>query len=258
MLGLSRSTWYGDQVSNCVPVEDQEAYLMRLIDEEYTRNPFYGSRRIREFLNAQLQQPINRKRVQRLMRIMGIHGIAPGPNTSKAHPEHKVYPYLLRGLTIQKPNQVWSTDITFIPMNQGYMYLVAIIDWFSRYVLSWELSNTMDTSFCLAALESALNISTPEIFNTDQGAQFTSLAFTTRLQNANIRISMDGRGRALDNVFVERLWRSVKYENIYLNDYTTVHALRKGLAEYFEFYNTRRYHQALNYQSPCHWYNTKT
>lgn len=229
---------------------------MRLIDEEYTRSPFYGSRRIRVYLSEVLQQPINRKRVQRLMQVMGIHGIAPGPNTSKPHPENKIYPYLLRGLSINRPNQVWSTDITFIPMNYSFMYLVAVIDWYSRYVLSWTLSNTMDTQFCLEALENALRIAKPDIFNTDQGSQFTSLAFTNRLEQDKIRISMDGRGRALDNVFVERLWRSVKHENIYLNDYSDVRSLRQGLSDYFEFYNTRRYHQSLNYQSPCQWYFT--
>jgi len=227
---------------------------VKLIDQEYTRRPFYGSRRIQVHLSNVLQQPINRKRVQRLMRVMGIYGIAPGPNTSKPHPEHKVYPYLLRGLRVTRPNQVWSTDITFIPMNQGFMYLVAIIDWYSRYVLSWRLSNTMDTEFCLQALEDALQIATPEIFNTDQGSQFTSLSFTSRLEKENIQISMDGRGRALDNVFIERLWRSVKYENIYLNDYFNVINLRQGLINYFEFYNNQRYHEALEYQSPCHFY----
>lgn len=227
---------------------------MRLIDEEYTKSPFYGSRRIRVYLQEKLQQPINRKRVQRLMRIMGIQGIAPGPNTSKPHPGHKIYPYLLRGMTITRPNQVWSTDITFLPMPQGFMYLVAIIDWYSRYVLSWALSNTMDTSFCLQALEAALRIATPDIFNTDQGSQFTSLLFTERLLAAGTRISMDGRGRALDNVFVERLWRSVKYEHLYLNDYEDISSLRAGLSDYFEFYNHRRYHQSLNYESPYLWY----
>jgi putative transposase len=188
------------------------------------------------------------------MRIMGIQGIAPGPNTSKPHPEHKIYPYLLRGLKIDRPNQVWSTDITYIPVAQGFMYLVAVIDWYSRYVLSWELSNTMDTTFCVQALESALLINTPSIFNTDQGSQFTSNEYTQHLLDANINISMDGRGRALDNIFVERLWRSVKYELIYLNEYTCVKALREALHEYFIFYNTQRFHQSLNYQTPADWY----
>lgn len=227
---------------------------MRLIDEEYTRRPFYGSRRIRRFLSKELQRPINRKCVQRLMRLMGIRGLAPGPNTSKPHPEHKVYPYLLRGLRIERPNQVWSTDITFIPMEKGFMYLVAIIDWYSRFVLSWQLSNTMDTSFCIDALNNALVISVPEIFNSDQGSQFTSNEFTQTLENKNIRISMDGRGRALDNIFIERLWRTVKYELIYLNEYSTVAALHQALERYFLFYNEQRYHQSLNYQTPSQWY----
>lgn len=228
---------------------------MKLIDQEYTRHPFYGSRRIRIFLQEYLCQPVNRKRVQRLMRLMGIAGVAPGPNTSKAHPEHRIYPYLLRGLRIERPNQVWSTDITFVPMSEGYMYLVAIIDWYSRYVLSWSLSNTMDVTFCLDALEKALSIATPEIFNSDQGSQFTSFDFTQKLEQAKIRISMDGRGRALDNVFIERLWRTVKYEHIYMNDYSTALSLHKGLELYFNFYNTKRYHQALAYQSPQDFYS---
>ena len=229
---------------------------MRLIDEEYTRHPFYGSRRIRAFLSQELQESINRKCVQRLMRRMGIHGIAPGPNTSKPHPQHKIYPYLLRGLYIDRPNHVWSTDITFIPMSNGFMYLVAIIDWYSRFVLSWQLSNTLDTTFCLQALEDALAIATPDIFNTDQGSQFTSHDFTGRLLAGNIQISMDGRGRALDNIFVERLWRTVKYELIYLNEYQTAAQLRIALEHYFLFYNTQRFHQSLDYQTPAKWYRT--
>jgi putative transposase len=254
LVGLSRSSWYYSTANDKASTSPQDAFLMKLIDQSYTQCPFYGSRRIRVDLQKQLQQPINRKRIQRLMRLMGIHGIAPGPNTSKPHPEHKIYPYLLRDLRIDRPNQVWSTDITFIPMAEGFMYLVAIIDWFSRYVLSWTLSNTMETTFCLDTLEAALQIATPEIFNTDQGSQFTSLDFTGRLLQSNIQISMDGRGRALDNIFVERLWRTVKYEHIYMNDYASVESLRKGLQSYFEFYNTQRHHQALNYQSPCQWY----
>jgi putative transposase len=227
---------------------------MRLIDEEYTRHPFYGSRRIRVYLQEALGRAVNRKRVQRLMRVMGIQGVAPGPQASKAHPQYKVYPYLLRDVSIQRPNQVWSTDITFIPMVGGYMYLVAILDGYSRYVLSWGLSNTMDTEFCLEALEKALEVGKPEIFNSDQGSQFTSLAFTDRLEAESIQISMDGRGRALDNIFVERLWRTVKYEHIYMHDYGTVPELREGLEGYFTFYNTRRYHQALDYHTPQQWH----
>ncbi len=228
---------------------------MALIDKEYTRHPFYGSRRMGAFLTQKLQEPINRKSVQRLMRLMGIQGIAPGPNTSKSHPQHIVYPYLLRDFRIHKPNQVWSTDITFIPMHNGFMYLVAIIDWHSRYVLAWEVSNTLDTTFCLQALETAFTLGTPEIFNTDQGSQFTSNEFTHTLLKNNIKISMDGRGRALDNIFVERLWRGVKYELIYLNEFITVRDLKDALTHYFHFYNTERLHQSLDYQTPaqCHY-----
>ncbi len=251
LLGLNRATLYYQ--SGIVPDEDMK--IMRMIDEIYTRCPFYGSRRI----TAQLKrdhddQQWNRKRIQRLMRIMGIRGVAPGPDTSKAHPEHKIYPYLLRGVTINQINHIWSTDITYIPMTKGFMYLVAVIDWYSRYVLSWALSNTLDSHFCIEALEQALNVSTPLIFNTDQGAQFTSVSFTNILLNKKIKISMDGRGRALDNIFVERLWRTVKYENIYMNDYPSVSALRRGLTCYFEFYNQHRLHQSLDYQTPVEVY----
>jgi putative transposase len=223
---------------------------MKEIDMVYTAIPFYGSRKIAQFLSIKHQRDFNRKRVQRLMRNMGIQGLAPGPYTSKPHPEHKVYPYLLRGIEIKNVNQVWSTDLTFLPMPKGYMYLVAIIDWYSRYVLSWELSNTQDTEFCLQALEVALQLGKPEIFNSDQGSQFTSKSFTGALLKEDIKISMDGRGRALDNIFVERLWRSVKYENIYLNDYQSVPELRLGLKNYFDFYNQERLHQSLNYRTP--------
>jgi putative transposase len=230
---------------------------MRLIDEIYTRCPFYGSRRIAAQLTRDHQVPMNRKRIQRLMRIMGLRGVAPGPDTSKPRSENKVYPYLLRELTIERVNQVWSTDITYIPMAKGFMYLVAVIDWHSRYVLSWMLSNTMDMTFCIDALEVALDMNTPTIFNTDQGAQFTSHAFTKVLLDRNIQISMDGRGRALDNIFVERLWRTVKYENIYMNDYQAVPDLRAGLQRYFEFYNRERLHQSLGYQTPAEVYLKK-
>jgi len=232
-------------------VSEGDIQIMRLIDEIYTRCPFYGSRRITAQLNRDQDAAFNRKRIQRLMQVMGIRGVAPGPDTSRPHPAHKVYPYLLRGLAIEAVNQVWSTDITYIPMTKGFMYLVAVIDWHSRYVLSWELSNTLDTAFCLVALEKALGLGTPGIFNTDQGAQFTSLAFTQALLDKGIKISMDGRGRALDNIFVERLWRTVKYENIYMNDYLSVPELRSGLKRYFEFYNQERLHQSLDYQTPA-------
>lgn len=217
---------------------------MKLIDQQYTKTPFYGSRRMRDHLRLSAYK-INRKRVQRLMRLIGLEAIYPKPRTSIPDKEHKLYPYLLRNMKIMRINQVWSTDITYIPINGGFMYLVAIIDWYSRYVLSWRLSNTIDVNFCLDALEEALTINKPEIFNTDQGSQFTSLAFTGRLTDADIKISMDGLGRAFDNIFVERLWRSVKYEDIYLKDYQTVAELYLGLQEYFRFYNMERPHQAL-------------
>lgn len=224
---------------------------MKEIDRIYTAWPFYGSRKIAEYLSLQHQTPFNRKRIQRLMQDMGIQGLAPGAMTSQPHPEHRVYPYLLRNLSIERVNQVWSTDITYIPMPKGYMYLVAVIDWYSRFVLSWALSNTQDVTFCLEALDQALSLGKPDIFNTDQGSQFTSESFTQKLLENEIRISMDGRGRALDNIFVERLWRSVKYENIYLNDYQTVRELHQGLKAYFEFYNRERLHQNLGYRTPC-------
>jgi putative transposase len=246
LLGLNRSTLYNHPVY----ISNEDSQIMRLIDKIYTRCPFYGSRKIASQLSRDQGEPWNRKRIQRLMRIMGIRGVAPGPDTSKPHPENKIYPYLLRDMTIDKVNQVWSTDITYIPMAKGFMYLVAVIDWHSRYVLSWELSNTMDTIFCIDALENALNVSTPKIFNTDQGAQFTSLLFTKILLDKEIKISMDGRGRALDNIFVERLWRTVKYENIYMNEYQNVSELRAGLKRYFTFYNHERLHQSLDYQTP--------
>jgi putative transposase len=250
LLGLNRSSVYYQPE----PVSPDELVLMRRIDKIYTRCPFYGSRRITAQLNRDHDDHWNRKRIQRLMGIMGIRGVAPGPDTSKPHPEHKIYPYLLRGVAINRINQVWSTDITYIPMAKGFMYLTAVIDWHSRYVLSWTLSNTLDTSFCIEALEQALALNTPEIFNTDQGAQYTSLVFTQLLLDKGIKISMDGRGRALDNIFVERLWRTVKYENIYMNDYLSVPELRFGLKQYFEFYNQQRLHQSLDYQTPAEVY----
>jgi len=217
---------------------------MKLIDEEYTRHPFLGSRKMALWLKAQ-GYAANRKRVQRLMRKMGIAAIYPKPNLSKAAKRHKVYPYLLRGVAIVRPNQVWSTDITYIRMQSGFVYLTAVIDWYSRYVLSWRLSNSLDADFCVEALEEALQISCPEIFNTDQGAQFTSVGFTQILIDAEIKISMDGKGRAIDNVFVERLWRSVKYEEVYIKNYLNVSEAYCNLQLYFQYYNTQRLHQAL-------------
>ena len=222
---------------------------MRLLDEQYTRTPFYGSRRMVIALRDHGWK-VNRKRVQRLMQKMGIEAIYPRPRLSDAAPGHRIYPYRLRGLVIMRPNQVWSTDITYIRLRSGFVYLVAILDWFSRYVVDWEVSNTLDTSFCVSTLDRALTKAKPEIFNSDQGAQFTSTDFTTRLENAGILISMDGRGRALDNVFTERLWRTVKYEEVYLKDYTGVSDAIGNLKTYFRFYNCERPHQSLGYRTP--------
>lgn len=247
LAGIARSTIYANKT---VVADEYELLLLRLLDEEYTRHPFYGSRKMTVWLRGQ-GHGVNRKRVQRLMQILGLVAMVPGPNTSKKHPQHKVYPYLLRGLAIVRPNQVWSTDITYVRLAHGFMYLVAIIDWYSRKVLAWKLSNTMDVGFCLDCLADALNqYGAPEIFNTDQGSQFTSTLWITVLQEHSCKISMDGRGRALDNIFVERLWRSVKYENIYPKNYVVVAELLLGLAEYFIFYNSERFHQALSYKTP--------
>ncbi len=231
------------------PRED-DLLLCRLLDEEYTSRPFYGSRRMVVFLRG-LGHAVNRKRVQRLMRAMGLAGMAPGPNTSGKHPRHKVYPYLLRGVQVARPNQVWSTDVTYIRLARGFAYLVAVIDWYSRKVLAWRISNSMDASFCVDCLEDALREhGKPDVFNSDQGAQFTSHAFTGVLKREGIAISMDGRGRALDNIFVERLWRSVKHEDVYLKGYATMGELTVGLAQYFAFYNEERPHQSLGYATP--------
>jgi len=252
LAGVARSTIYADQLT--AVASDEELELLGLIDNEYTRHPFYGSRKIRKYLRD-LGYKINRKRVQRLMRVLGLAGMAPGPNTSRPHPEHKVYPYLLRGIMVTHPNHVWSTDITYIRLARGFVYLVAVIDWYSRKVLSWRLSNTLDTGFCADCLQQAIQVyGVPEIFNTDQGCQFTSEAFTGILKSHGITISMDGRGRALDNIFVERLWRSVKYEDVYLKGYNTMSELLIGLTEYFVFYNTGRMHQSLDYNTPDHAY----
>lgn len=223
---------------------------MRLIDKQYTETPFYGWPKITAWLHRQGHQ-VNHKRVRRLMRLMGLQAIYPRRKTSLPAKDHKVFPYLLRGFKITRPNQVWSTDITYVPMQCGFMYLVAVIDWYSRYVLAWQLSNTLDGQFCLIALRQALMQGTPEIFNTDQGAQFTAQAFTGTVQAAGAQVSMDGRGRALDNIFVERLWRTVKYENIYLMDYSRVPELEAGLRNYFWFYNRERLHQSLGYCTPA-------
>ncbi len=230
--------------------------MLAEIDAEYTRHPFYGSRKLVVHLRIR-GYSINRKRVQRLMRILGLAGMAPGPNTSRPHPQHKIYPYLLRGVNVTRPNQVWSTDITYIRLARGFAYLVAVIDWYSRKVLAWRLSNTLDSGFCVDCLEQSLRTyGIPEIFNTDQGCQFTSDAFTGVLNLNGISISMDGRGRALDNIFVERLWRSVKHEDVYLKGYVNMPGLQLGLTEYFEFYNTERPHQSLGNSTPCQVYQT--
>jgi putative transposase len=241
LLGLARSTWYYQAVGETV----ENLALMRWIDKEYTKRPFYGSRKLAKLSGT------NRKRIQRLMRKMGIEAIYPKRRTTIPSPNHKIYPYLLRNTAILRPDQVWSTDITYIPMQHGFLYLVAVIDWFSRYVLSWRLSNTLQGVFCLEALEEALSGNQPEIFNTDQGSQFTARAFTSRLEDRGISISMDGRGRALDNVFVERLWRSVKYEEVYLSDYRNGWEAEMRLDAYFDFYRSERPHQALDYQTPA-------
>jgi len=226
---------------------------MSLIDEQYLRTPFYGVKRMTEYLRS-LKYEVNPKRVRRLMRKMCIEAIYSKPNLSKPDRGHKIYPYLLKGVTIDHVNQVWSSDITYIQMIRGYLYLVAVIDVFSRYVLSWELSNNLGCGFCITALESALKYGKPEIFNTDQGSQFTSNDYTNILEGSSIRISMDGKGRAIDNVFIERLWRSLKYEDIYLKSYETVKSLYEGLKAYFEFYNNERLHQGLNYKKPSEIY----
>lgn len=238
---LARSSWYYHSIGETA----ENLVLMRKIDEQYLKTPFYGSRKIAVLLR------VNRKRVQRLMRIMGLEAIYPKRRTTQPGAGHKIYPYLLRNLEILRPDQVWSTDITYLPLRHGFLYLVAVLDWFSRYVLAWRLSNTLTGTFCLEALEEALAGGKPEIFNTDQGSQFTAAAFTGRLETAGVAISMDGRGRALDNVFVERLWRSVKYEEVYLKDYDDGWEAKASLARYFRFYCDERVHQALGYRTPA-------
>jgi putative transposase len=246
LLGLSRSSLYYEPV----PEAPDNLRLMRLIDEEYTAHPFLGSRRMTRWLMEQ-GEAVNRKRVQRLMRLMGLEAIYPKPKLSAAGRGHRIYPYLLRHVSIERPDQVWSTDITYVPLARGFMYLAAIIDWYSRYVLAWQLSNTLDSSFCLDMLEEALSRGQPEVFNTDQGVQFTAAAWTSRLERAGVAVSMDGRGRCLDNVFVERLWRSVKYEDIYIHRYDGVPQLQQGLRRYFPYYNEERFHQSLDYRTPA-------
>jgi len=246
LLSLSRSSVYYQPAG----VSDEDLRLMRRIDEMHLKRPFYGSRRIRDWLQDE-GFPVNRKRVQRLMRQMGIMALYPKANTSRPGKGHKIYPYLLRGLDIDRSNQVWAADICYVPMARGFVYVVAIMDWYSRKVLAWRVSNTMDADFCVEALEEAIRrYGAPDIFNTDQGAQFTSDAFTGALKAAGIRISMDGKGRWVDNVFVERLWRSLKYEEVYLKAYDTVAEARLGIGNYFRFYNCERRHQGLDRQTP--------
>ena len=246
LLNVPSSSYY----YRSVPVNPAELRFMRRVDEIYTARPFLGSRKIAQELKRE-GYAVNRKHVQRIMQLLGIASNQPGPNTSRPHPEHIKFPYLLSGVTLVAPLIVWSTDITYIRLPNGFVYLVAVIDWFSRLVLSYRLSNCLETSFCLDALEEAIERhGKPKIFNTDQGVQFTSREFVQAVIGHDIRFSMDGRGRALDNVFVERLWRSVKYENVYLQDYQSMPEARIGLANYFQYYNTRRLHQALDYKTP--------
>jgi len=246
LLGISRAGFYYKAIGE----SEYNLQLMRLIDEYYTRYPFYGVRRLTEWLRVEGHE-VNHKRVKRLMREMGLYAIYPGPRLSKGGEGHKKYPYLLRELRIAYPDHVWCADITYIRLNQGYVYLMAVMDWYSRYVVSWETSITLDVEFCLEALDRALGKGSPEIFNTDQGSQFTSNAFTGKLDGAGIRISMDGRGRVFDNIFIERLWRSIKYEEVYIKEYRTVREAEGSLRKYFEFYNNERLHQSLEYRTPA-------
>jgi putative transposase len=246
LLGISRSGLYYQPVG----ISEEDLTLMKLIDGQYLSTPFYGARRMAAWLKKQGYRG-NRKRVQRLMRIIEVKAIYRRPKTSRPAPGHKIYPYLLRDIEVTRPNQVWAADITYIPMARGFLYLVAIIDWYSRYVLSWRLSNTLDADFCVDALEEALRKGLPDIFNTDQGAQFTSKDFTRLLERHGVRISMDGKGRYSDNLFIERLWRTVKYEEVYLKAYQDGKEARVGITNYFRFYNTERPHQALGYRTPA-------
>jgi putative transposase len=251
LLGLHRSNLYYEPV----PESAAELALMRMIDEEYLRHPFLGSRGMALSLEQQ-GEIVNRKKVQRILRTMGLQSVSPQPRTPVRAAGHPVYPYLLRGVEITRPNQVWACDITYVPLSRGYLYLTAVMDWFSRYVLAWRLSNSLDVEFCLEALDEALQRGRPEIFNTDQGSQFTSAEFTGRLRKESISISMDGKGRAIDNVMIERLWRTVKYENIYLRDYATGADCHEGLEAYFQYYSHERRHQGLSKQTPWQAYQT--
>jgi putative transposase len=245
LLSIGRSSLYYQPI----PASQEEVTLRHRIDEIYTAYPFYGSRKVAASLNRD-GWTINRKRVQGCMREMGIAGVCPGPNTSKRNIEHKVYPYLLRGVVANCPNHVWGIDITYIRLSGGWMYLVAVIDWFSRYVVSWELDQTLEIGFVLSAVDRALSHAIPVIWNSDQGSHFTSPKYTDVLELCGVRISMDGKNRAIDNIFTERLWRSVKYEEVYLKDYDSPRVARLGLSKYFEFYNRERVHQSLGYLTP--------
>jgi putative transposase len=247
LLGLARASYYYQPASE----SPDNLRLMNLIDKQYLETPFYGVCKMTAWLNEVKKESVNVKRIRRLMRLMGLEAIYAKPRLSVAAPGHRIYPYLLRDVKITRVNQVWSTDITYVRLVGGFVYLVAVIDWYSRYVLSWEISTTMETDFCVNALERALHLGTPEIFNSDQGSQFTSEVFTGKLKERKIAISMDGKGRALDNIFVERLWRSVKYEDIYLHAYEGVPQVVTGLSRYFKFYNHARIHQSLDYKTPA-------
>ncbi len=253
LLGVNRAGLYYQSRAE----SEENHLLMRLLDEQYTRTPFYGSRKMTEWLRAKGFE-VNRKRVSRLMALMGVEAVYPKPKLSAPGEGHKIYPYLLRGVEVTRVNQVWSTDITYIRMAQGFVYLVAVMDWFSRYVLSWSLSLTMELDFCVEALKRALRRGRPEIFNSDQGSQFTSEKFTGELQARQIAISMDGRGRCMDNIFIERLWRSLKYEEVYLKDYSSVTEARASLESYIRFYNQERLHQSLDYRTPAALYKGGT
>jgi putative transposase len=250
LLGVNRGMLYYQRCRS----KESDVAVMHLIDEQYTRTPYYGVERMTAWLHR-LGIGIGHNRVRRLLRLMGLQAVYPKPRLSRpCGPEHRIWPYLLRGLAVERPNQVWAADITYIRLWRGFVYLVAVMDWYSRYVLSWSLSTTLDSWFCVEALRRALAVGRPEIFNSDQGSQFTSEAFTGMLQDAGVAISMDGRGRAFDNIFVERLWRSVKYEEVYIKDYGVVDEARRGLSDYFALYNTERLHQSLGYKTPAEVY----
>jgi len=249
LVNLARSSFYYQPQRDDKYNED----LMRMLDEEYMRHPFYGIGQMTNWLRF-TGHPVNHKRVQRLMQQMGIQAVFPKRKTSTPNPEHRIFPYLLRDVAVIRPNQVWATDITYVRMNPGWLYLVAVMDWYSRYVISWSLSNSLDVFFCLEALEQALTKNRPEIFNSDQGSQFTSFDFTGRLQKEGVQISMDGRGRVYDNIYVERLWRTVKYEEVYLHDYRSVGEAREQLGNYFRFYNEERFHSSLGCRPPAEVY----